>query len=103
MSPCPAVGLDLLLEVLDAELPYKADEASGSFTAVVGVAIVVFGIVNVGNKPNGHGFIWLWAAIGLGIVGFGLWSAFSSRGGTQIISTDADQPPHRPGMTTTED
>jgi threonine dehydrogenase-like Zn-dependent dehydrogenase len=81
----------------------KPTKPAAIFTAVVGVAIVVFGIVNVGNKPNGHGFIWLWAVIGLGIVGFGLWSAFSPRGGTQIISTDADQPPHRPGTTTNQE
>ncbi len=78
----------------------KPTKPAAIFTAVVGVAVVVFGIVSVGNKPNGHGFIWLWAVIGLAIVGFGLWSAFSSRGGSEIISTDPDQPPHRTDETT---
>lgn len=78
----------------------KPTKPAAIFSAVVGLAIVVFGVVNLRNKPNGHGFIWLWAVIGLAIVGFGLWSAFSKRGGSTIISTDADQPPHLPGTTT---
>ena len=81
----------------------KPTKPAAIFTAVVGVAIVIFGIVSVGNKPNGHGFIWLWAVVGLAIVGFGLWSAFSSRGGSEIISTDDNRAPHLPGTTTNQD
>ena len=71
--------------------------------AVVGVAVVGFGVVNVGNKPGSHGFIFLWAAIGLAIVGFNLWAAFSPRGASSIITTDGDDPPHRFGQTVTRD
>ena len=71
--------------------------------AVVGIAIVVFGVITVGNKPGSHGFIWLFAGVGVAIVAFNLWSAFSPRGASSIITTDGDEPPHRFGQTVTRD
>ena len=39
------------------------------------------------------GFVWLWAAFGVAIVAFNLWSAFGRNGHTQTITTDGDGPP----------
>jgi hypothetical protein len=38
-------------------------------------------------KPN-NGFLWLWVAMGVGIIGFNLWSAFSKRGATYVADDD---------------
>ena len=67
------------------------------FGAVVGIGIIVFGITHVGGKAGG--FIYLWVAVGLGIVAFNLWAAFSKNGSVQNITTSGDDntPPARRG------
>ncbi|ONI87610.1 hypothetical protein ALI144C_08445 [Actinosynnema sp. ALI-1.44] len=58
------------------------------FGAVAGVAMLIFGIVQLANKPTG-GFLWLWVAFGVGIIGFNLWAAFSKRGATYVSDDDS--------------
>ncbi|MFE9750681.1 hypothetical protein ACFYOT_37730 [Saccharothrix saharensis] len=55
------------------------------FGALVGAAILVFGLVTF---PLDRPFIWLWFAVGLGIIGFNLWAAFSRNGATGVIEQD---------------
>jgi hypothetical protein len=54
--------------------------------AILGVAMVVFGLVQFGGRG---GFIWLWAVFGIAIVGFNLWAAFAKRGATHVVESDA--------------
>lgn len=69
------------------------------FGAVFGAAIIVFGVVQMAGSDAG-GFVWLWAAFGVAIVAFNLWSAFGRNGHTQTITTDDDSaPPTRFGQT----
>jgi hypothetical protein len=57
------------------------------FTALVGVAIIVFGVTTVhGNTA----FMILWCAVGVGIIGMNLWAAFSPRGGLYRVDEDLD-------------
>lgn len=63
------------------------------FGAVAGLAIVVFGLVNF---PLDQPFIWLWATIGLGIVGFNLWSAFGRNGATYVYEEDRQREHRQP-------
>ncbi|WP_367128996.1 hypothetical protein [Saccharothrix sp. HUAS TT1] len=55
------------------------------FGAVVGVAILVFGLVNF---PLDRPFIWLWLVVGVGVIGFNLWAAFGRNGATQVVEED---------------
>jgi hypothetical protein len=57
------------------------------FGAVFGVAMLVYGIVQMAGKPN-SGFLWLWVIAGVGIVVFNLWSAFAKRGATYVADDD---------------
>jgi hypothetical protein len=66
--------------------------------AVFGAAIVIFGLVKMAGSDAG-GFVWLWAAFGVAIIGLNLWSAFGRHGHTQTITTDdEDTPPTRFGQ-----
>ncbi|MBA8792484.1 hypothetical protein FHX74_000078 [Friedmanniella endophytica] len=64
-------------------------------TSVLGVAIVAFGVYSMVHRGQMHGFAYLWLVFGVVIIGFNLWSAFSSRGGTQVITRDDDPTPRR--------
>ncbi len=57
------------------------------FSALGALAIVIFGVVNM---PRDTGFFWLWIAIGAGVIGMTLWSAFSKKG--SMYQVDDDQP-----------
>lgn len=63
------------------------------FGTVVGVAILVFGVVTFVHAKHFSAFMVLWVVIGLGIIGFNLWSAFSRHGGTTMISSDSGPGP----------
>lgn len=54
--------------------------------AVIGAGIIVFGVVQMGSKNIP--FLLLWIAIGLFVIGFNLWAAFSKKGATQIVESD---------------
>ncbi|MEU3768078.1 hypothetical protein AB0E55_23755 [Amycolatopsis keratiniphila] len=47
------------------------------------VAILV--VVFVNGIGRHSGFIWLWAAACVAIVGFNLWAAFSKNGATEVV------------------
>ncbi|WP_205843717.1 hypothetical protein [Nakamurella deserti] len=69
------------------------------FGAVFGAVIVIVGLVQMAGSDAG-GFVWLWAAFGVAIIAFNLWSAFGRHGHTQTITTDdGDTPPTRVGQT----
>jgi hypothetical protein len=55
------------------------------FGAVVGVGILIFGLLNF---PTDRPFFWLWLVVGIGIIGFNLWSAFAKKGATQVYEED---------------
>ncbi|MBB5957428.1 hypothetical protein FHS29_004023 [Saccharothrix tamanrassetensis] len=63
----------------------RPSKPAAVFGAVAGLAIVVFVLLKF---PKDNGFIWLWAAIGLGILGFNLWAAFAKRGATEVVDED---------------
>ena len=52
------------------------------FGAVFGLAIIIFGVVSMHTNP---GFVVLWAVLGLAIISFNLWAAFSKNGSTETI------------------
>ncbi|MFC9250170.1 hypothetical protein [Amycolatopsis thailandensis] len=51
--------------------------------ALIGIGMLVVVFVNGIGRDNG--FIWLWAAACVAIVGFNLWAAFSKNGATEVI------------------
>ncbi|KFU80242.1 hypothetical protein SAMN04489729_7939 [Amycolatopsis lurida] len=69
----------------------KPSKPVAVFSAVGGLAVLVFVLVN--GIGRGNGFIWLWAALCVGVVGFNLWAAFSKRGATEVVERQhADKP-----------
>ncbi len=75
-----------------ASFSVKPSKPMAIFGAVFGVAILLFGFFSGIGRNNG--FLWLWLAAGVGIIGFNLWAAFSKRGATEIVETHekADDP-----------
>ncbi|MEU4741989.1 hypothetical protein AB0G02_16210 [Actinosynnema sp. NPDC023658] len=63
----------------------RPSKPAAIFGAVVGVAILVFGLLNF---PLDRPFIWLWSAVGVGVIAFNLWAAFSRNGATQVVDDD---------------
>ncbi|MEV0644625.1 hypothetical protein AB0I28_05135 [Phytomonospora sp. NPDC050363] len=63
----------------------RPSKPAAIFGAVVGVAVLIFGFVSLGTEGP---FIWLWGAIGVGIILFNLWAAFSQRGATQVVESE---------------
>ncbi|WP_410581113.1 hypothetical protein [Amycolatopsis sp. lyj-108] len=61
----------------------KPSKPFAVFGALVGVAMLVFVFVN--GVGRNSGFLWLWAAVCVGIVGFNLWAAFSKRGASEVV------------------
>jgi drug/metabolite transporter (DMT)-like permease len=62
--------------------------------AILGAAVLVFGVVQMANSDDGPGwFLWLWLVFGIAIVSFNLWAAFAKQGSIQTITTDGDEPP----------
>lgn len=61
------------------------------FSAVGGTAMLVFVLVN--GIGRGNGFVWLWAALCVGVVGFNLWAAFSKRGATEVVERSPAEKP----------
>ncbi|WP_410648864.1 hypothetical protein [Amycolatopsis sp. cmx-4-54] len=73
-----------------ASFNVKPSKPVAIFGALFGVAILLFGVFS--GIGRGNGFIWLWVAAGIAIMGFNLWAAFSKRGATEILeSRDEDQ------------
>ncbi|MEU3623570.1 hypothetical protein [Amycolatopsis coloradensis] len=68
----------------------KPSKPVAIFGAVFGVALLLFGIFSGIGRNNG--FLWLWVAAGVGIIGFNLWAAFSKRGATEVVETREDSP-----------
>ena len=54
------------------------------FGALFGVAILVFGVVQMGSRAT-SGFFWLWLVGGIAIIGFNLWAAFGKRLGLSDV------------------
>ena len=77
----------------------KPSKPVAIFSALVGVAMLVFGIVQF----HGHNsaFLALWCVMLVGIVGLNLWSAFAKNGSTETITTSDGNPPHLMGNTVT--
>jgi len=71
------------------------------FGAVFGVVILVVGIVAMGLGGKNGWFMWVWLALGIGIIVFNLWSAFGKNGHVQTLTSDDDEPPKRFGMDVT--
>jgi len=61
----------------------KPSKPFAVFGALVGVAMLVF--VFTKGVGQDSGFLWLWAAVCVGIVGFNLWAAFSKRGSSEVV------------------
>jgi hypothetical protein len=76
----------------------KPSKPVAVFGAVFGLAIVIFGVLNVHDNS---GFIILWAVMGLSIVGFNLWAAFSKNGSTETITSSDGSAPRIPGSNVT--
>jgi hypothetical protein len=69
----------------------KPSKPAAVFGAVGGMAMLVFVLVN--GIGRGNGFVWLWAVLCVGVVGFNLWAAFSKRGATEVVERrTADKP-----------
>ncbi|WP_051735922.1 hypothetical protein [Amycolatopsis rifamycinica] len=63
----------------------KPSKPSAVFSAVVGVAMIVFVLVRF---PLREPFVWLWLAVAAGAVGFSLWAAFAKRGAEKVVEKD---------------
>ncbi|WP_414939931.1 hypothetical protein [Amycolatopsis sp. cmx-11-51] len=68
----------------------KPSKPVAIFGAIFGAAILLFGIFS--GIARNNGFIWLWVAAGIAIIGFNLWAAFSKRGATEVVETQNDSP-----------
>jgi hypothetical protein len=76
---------------------YKPSKPVAVFTAVVGAAMLVFGIVQFGSSDSGGGkaFLVIWCVVLVGIVALNLWAAFSKNGSLATFTRVDDDPPSR--------
>ena len=68
---------------------YKPSKPVAVFGAIFGAAILVFGIVSMGNSDGGGGaFLVLWCVAGVAIIGLNLWAAFARNGARARFERD---------------
>jgi hypothetical protein len=60
----------------------KPSKPVAVFGAIAGVAILVLGITSMSKFTP---FLAVWVALGVGIIAFNLWAAFSPRGGVYTV------------------
>ncbi len=69
----------------------KPSKQQAVFTAIVGVVILTWAIIDFTRKGKANGFLAVWGLIMAAIVGFNIWAAFSKNGYTDRISVRQDQ------------
>lgn len=72
----------------------KPSKPVAVFSALVGVAIIVVGLVSM---EDFNGFTVLWVLVGAAIIVFNLWAAFSPRGSVYSAQLSADDADRRSG------
>ncbi|NYJ08121.1 hypothetical protein [Petropleomorpha daqingensis] len=80
-----------------SRMRYKPSKPVAVFTAVVGAAMLVFGIVEFGSSGSGGGkaFLVVWCVFLVGMVSLNLWAAFSEKGSLATFTRVDDDPPSR--------
>ncbi len=80
---------------------YRPSKPVAVMGAVLGAAILVFGLVRMldgGAAEDGAGlaFLVLWCTIGLAVVGTNLWAAFARNGSLATFDRVPDEDAERP-------
>ncbi|TYP89157.1 hypothetical protein [Blastococcus xanthinilyticus] len=79
---------------------YKPSKPVALLGAVVGAAVLVFGVVGMlsGDAADdglGIAFLVLWCAAGVCVIGFNLWAAFAEKGSLATFSRVEEDDPAR--------
>jgi hypothetical protein len=70
----------------------KPSKPAAVFGAVFGAAIIIFGVTQAATSHHMNGgFMVLWAVLGVAIISFNLWAAFSKNGSTGTVMTRAPE------------